>query len=111
MKFLDQNMIEPGDEFITASIMKEINFRENLRLAVEGIGWNPLRSPRPSPMFHVGRAYPSPSKSTVTPTTSSAFIKVNNDASVSVLCSNGGHGAGFGRGHGADCRRDPGRGL
>ena len=87
VKFLDQNMIEPGDEFITASIMKEINFRENLRLAVEGIGWESPPEPAADPHVKVGRGVSVAIKSTVTPTTSSAFIKVNNDASVSVLCS------------------------
>ena len=87
VKFLDQNMIEPGDEFITTSIMKEIDFRENLRLAVEGIGWESPPKPAAEPHIHVGRGVSVAIKSTVTPTTSSAFIKVNNDASVSVLCS------------------------
>ncbi len=87
VKFLDQNMIEPGDEFITTSIMKEIDFRENLRLAVEGIGWESPPKPAAEPHIQVGRGVSVAIKSTVTPTTSSAFIKVNNDSSVSVLCS------------------------
>ncbi len=87
VKFLDQNMIEPGDEFITTSIMKEIDFRENLRLAVEGIGWEFPPEPAAEPHIQVGRGVSVAIKSTVTPTTSSAFIKVNNDSSVSVLCS------------------------
>ena len=87
VKFLDQNMIEPGDEFITTSIMKEIDFRENLRLAVEGIGWESPPEPAAEPHIQVGRGVSVAIKSTVTPTTSSAFIKVNNDSSVSVLCS------------------------
>jgi CO/xanthine dehydrogenase Mo-binding subunit len=85
--FLDQNLIEPGDEFITTSIMKEINFKENLRQATEAIKWDTSPKPAAEPHIKVGRGVAVAIKSTVTPTTSSAFVKVNNDASVSVLCS------------------------
>ncbi len=87
VKFLDQNLLEPGDEFITTSIMKEINFKENLRLATEGVNWGAPPKPAPEPHIKVGRGVSVAIKSTVTPTISSAFIKVNNDSSVSVLCS------------------------
>ena len=85
--FLNRNLIEPGDEFITGSVMKEIDFRENLRSAAEGVGWGKPTSPPDPAHIKVGRGVALGMKSTVTPTTSSAFIKVNNDASVSVLCS------------------------
>lgn len=87
VKFLDQNLLEPGDEFVTTSIMKEINFKENLRLATEGVNWQTPPKPASEPHIKVGRGVSVAIKSTVTPTISSAFIKVNNDSSVSVLCS------------------------
>ena len=86
-EFLDRNLIEPGDEFITTSIMKEIDFKENLRRATEAIGWDKPPEPAAEAHVKVGRGVAVAIKSTVTPTTSSAFITVNNDGSVSVLCS------------------------
>jgi CO/xanthine dehydrogenase Mo-binding subunit len=67
--------------------MKEIDFKENLRQATEAIDWDKPPEPAAEAHVKVGRGVAVAIKSTVTPTTSSAFITVNNDGSVSVLCS------------------------
>jgi CO/xanthine dehydrogenase Mo-binding subunit len=87
VEFLNQNLLEEGDEFVTTSIMREINFKENLRLAAEAIGWSAPKKPAAEPHVKVGRGVAVAVKSTVTPSTSSAFVKVNNDGSVALLCA------------------------
>ncbi len=86
-EFLNHNLIEEGDEFVTTSIMRDVNFKENLRRAAEAIEWGKPGAPPAEPHIKAGKGVAVAVKSTVTPTTSSAFLMVNNDGSVSVLCS------------------------
>ncbi|MBI2880037.1 MAG: xanthine dehydrogenase family protein molybdopterin-binding subunit [Candidatus Tectomicrobia bacterium] len=81
-----KNVVEEGTIFATGSRLHSVGFKEVLEKTAEAIGWGkPSKSsaagkPR-------GKGIACIIKSTLTPSTSSAFVKVNEDGTVSLLSS------------------------
>lgn len=76
-----KNAVEEGSASATGQVLHSVGLKETLRQAAEKIGWG--RSLGPSR----GKGVACMHKSTVTPSASAAFVKLNEDASVTLLCS------------------------
>jgi len=76
-----KNAVEEGTVSATGQVLHSVGLKETLRRAAEKIGWG--TSPGPSR----GKGVACMHKSTVTPSASAAFVKLNEDASVTLLCS------------------------
>jgi len=76
-----KNAVEEGSLTATGQVLHSVGLKETLRQAAEKIGWGiPSGSNR-------GKGIACMHKSTVTPSSSAAFVKFNEDASATVLCS------------------------
>jgi len=76
-----KNAVEEGSASATGQVLHSVGLKETLRRAAEKIGWG--KSPGPSR----GKGIACMHKSTVTPSASAAFVKFNEDASATLLCS------------------------
>ena len=77
-----KNVLRDGDTFATGETVHDMHLEELLRDAARAIEWEPVsHSPRR------GKAITCAMKGTVTPSTSSAAVKLNDDGSLSVLTS------------------------
>jgi CO/xanthine dehydrogenase Mo-binding subunit len=76
-----KNAVEEGSISATGQVLHSVGLKETIRQAAEKIGWGQGSGP------YRGKGIACMHKSTVTPSSSSAFVKFNEDASVSVLCS------------------------
>jgi CO/xanthine dehydrogenase Mo-binding subunit len=76
-----KNAVEEGSTSITGQILHSVGLKETLRKAAEEIGWGEAAGP------NRGKGIACMHKSTVTPSSSAAFLKLNEDASVTLLCS------------------------
>ena len=76
-----KNAAEEGSISATGQVLHSVGLKETLRQAADKIGWGQGQAP-----FR-GKGIACMHKSTVTPSASSAFVKVNEDKSVTVLVS------------------------
>jgi carbon-monoxide dehydrogenase large subunit len=76
-----RNAVGEGSISATGQVFHSVGLKETIREAVRSIGWG--KDPRP---FR-GKGIACMHKPTVTPSSSAAFVKLNEDASVTVLCS------------------------
>lgn len=89
-----RNLVHDGDHFATGQVMEDIHLDQMLRgvsrwlAPSESAGRTPSRSSSPKPERTVrGRGFACIVKTTVTPSTSSAGLRMNDDGSLSVLTS------------------------
>jgi CO/xanthine dehydrogenase Mo-binding subunit len=76
-----KNAVEEGSVSATGQVFHSVGLKETIRRAADQIEWG--KDPGP---FR-GKGIACMHKPTVTPSSSSAFVKVNEDASATVLCS------------------------
>ena len=81
------NLLDEGDTFATGSKMHSIGFKECLRKAADAIQWKTPPAPSQNPKVKVGKGLSVTIKSTATPTTSSAYMKLNDDGTANVVAS------------------------
>jgi CO/xanthine dehydrogenase Mo-binding subunit len=82
-----KNLLRNGDRFATGEVVEDCAFGELLTAAARGIDWK-----SDEPPLRVGNKVRAKGlsciiKSTVTPSTSTAIVKLNDDASLNVLTS------------------------
>lgn len=82
-----RNLVEEGDSFSTGQRMTDVHFPELLRRVTDEVGWKRPPAPgRDGPTVR-GRGMAVGVKGTVTPSTSTAALKLNDDGSLSLLTS------------------------
>ncbi|HLI26484.1 MAG TPA: xanthine dehydrogenase family protein molybdopterin-binding subunit [Chloroflexota bacterium] len=81
-----RNLLRDGDAFATSEQMHDVHFHELLREAAAKVGWGTPK-PAPRPGKAIGRGVAVALKSTVTPSTSVAAVRVEADGSITVLSS------------------------
>jgi CO/xanthine dehydrogenase Mo-binding subunit len=81
-----RNVLRDGDQFSTGQICEEMHYPELLTTVAEAIGWGREREPA-STTRRRGRGIACTVKGTVTPSTSTATVKLNEDGSATVLTS------------------------
>jgi CO/xanthine dehydrogenase Mo-binding subunit len=81
-----RNLVESGDSYVDGGLLEDIRYPSMLRAAAEAVAWG-----QPKPMLssgeRVGRGLAVVMKTTSTPSTSSATVKLNDDGSLDVLTS------------------------
>jgi carbon-monoxide dehydrogenase large subunit len=75
------NAVEEGSESVLGEVLHSVGLKECLQKAADAVGWH---APKPSGR---GRGIGCMHKSTGTPTSSAAFVKLNEDGTVSLLSS------------------------
>jgi carbon-monoxide dehydrogenase large subunit len=89
-----RNIYREGDVSVTGETLKNVGVRECLERAAAAIGWDqPLERRAPSGARR-GRGLACILKSTLTPTASFGFVKLNGDGSAEVITSAVEHGQG-----------------
>ncbi len=97
-----KNLLGEGDISVTGERMRRVGVGECLERVAASIGYEtPLERTAPSGA-HRGRGLACILKSTLTPTASFGFVKLNNDGSVDVITSAVEHGQGCPHRAGAD---------
>ncbi|MDR0357978.1 MAG: molybdopterin-dependent oxidoreductase, partial [bacterium] len=82
-----RNLVHEGDSFSTGQRMSDMHFPELLRRVTDEVGWKRPPAPdRDGPTVR-GRGIAVGVKGTVTPSTSTAALKLNDDGSLSLLTS------------------------
>ncbi|MBO0891400.1 MAG: xanthine dehydrogenase family protein, partial [Acidothermales bacterium] len=81
-----RNLLADGDTFATGQVLDDVRFRDLLDDAVRLFDDEPDDAPR-DPAIRRGRGCAVGVKSTITPSTSNASVKVNGDGSMQVLTS------------------------
>jgi CO/xanthine dehydrogenase Mo-binding subunit len=81
-----RNALRDGDTFATSEHMHDVHFEEILRDTAAKIGWGTPKRAAP-PRKAVGRGVALALKSTVTPSSSSAGVRLEGDGSLTVLSS------------------------
>jgi CO/xanthine dehydrogenase Mo-binding subunit len=84
-----RNLLRDGDEFATGQVVEDFHLDEVLRTVARRIGWTgpgPPEAPRRGSTVR-GKGLACTLKTTVTPSTSTATIKLNEDGSASLLAS------------------------
>ncbi|MDI6755427.1 MAG: xanthine dehydrogenase family protein molybdopterin-binding subunit [Thermodesulfobacteriota bacterium] len=76
-----KNSVEEGSISATGQALHSVGLKETIQQAAMKIGWG--QNPGPNR----GKGIACMHKSTVTPSSSAAFVKLNEDASVTLLCS------------------------
>jgi carbon-monoxide dehydrogenase large subunit len=76
-----RNAVEEGSESILGEVLHSVGVKECLRRAADALDWRAPKAPGR------GRGIACMHKSTGTPTSSAAFVKLNEDGSVSLLSS------------------------
>src|SRR5205807_496291 len=96
LEFREMNVLRDGDTFCTGETVQDMHYRDMLLAeAKRAIDWTPQEAPwlrkegssKPSGTKRRGKAITCVIKSSVTPSTSSASVKLNEDGSLSVLTS------------------------
>jgi CO/xanthine dehydrogenase Mo-binding subunit len=82
-----KNLLQDGDTFATGETVTDCHFRELLSSAASAIGWNADERPQRSGSKVRAKGLSCIIKGTVTPSTSTASVKLNDDGSVDVLTS------------------------
>jgi carbon-monoxide dehydrogenase large subunit len=75
-----------GDRWINGQVLHGVGLSETLEKARREIGWGKVKQ-KPSGTKRRGKGIATMLKGTLTPSSSCCFIRVNQDASVTVLCS------------------------
>jgi CO/xanthine dehydrogenase Mo-binding subunit len=82
-----RNLLEDGDTFATGEVVEDCHFKELLAKAADAVDWERTKTP----VYNGSRVRASGLsciiKGTVTPSTSTASVKLNEDGSVNVLTS------------------------
>jgi len=82
-----QNLLRDGDTFATGETVQDCHYGELLTSAAEAIDWQPDELPRRNGSKVRAKGLSCIIKSTVTPSTSTACLKLNDDGSLNVLTS------------------------
>src|SRR5262245_47813621 len=83
-----RNLLQDGDEFATGQVVEDFHLAEVLHTVSDRIGWTgPGPAGAPGPGLVRGKGLACTLKTTVTPSTSTAAIKLNEDGSASLLTS------------------------
>jgi CO/xanthine dehydrogenase Mo-binding subunit len=83
-----RNLLRDGDEFATGQVVADFHLDDVLRKVAGRVGWSgPGPSSAPEPSLARGKGLACTLKTTVTPSTSTATIKLNEDGSASLLTS------------------------
>lgn len=82
-----KNLLDEGGIFATGEILYSIGLRESLEKAAEGINWKDKleRKPERDGKKFRGKGIACFIKSTLTPSNSSAMVKINEDGSLTVI--------------------------
>jgi len=75
-----------GDKYINGQVLHGVGLKETLDKASREIGWGETKK-QPSTIKRRGKGVAVTLKGTPTPTDSCCFIKINQDANVTVICS------------------------
>lgn len=75
-----------GDHYINGQVLHSVGLTETLKKSAHEIGWGKVTQSN-SPTKRRGKGIATMLKGTLTPTSSSCFIKMDRDASVTVICS------------------------
>lgn len=76
-----RNAVEEGSESVLGEVLHSVGVKACLQQAADAVGWGTAKAP------NRGRGVACMHKSTGTPTSSAAFVKVNEDGTVSLLSS------------------------
>jgi CO/xanthine dehydrogenase Mo-binding subunit len=82
-----RNLVHEGDSFSTGQRMSDVHFHELLRRVTDEVGWGKPPAPDQDGRTVRGLGMAVAVKGTVTPSTSTAGLKLNEDGSVSLLTS------------------------
>jgi CO/xanthine dehydrogenase Mo-binding subunit len=82
-----KNLLEDGDTVMTGEPMEDAHFKELLGEAASWIGWTPGERPQRDGSKVRAKGLSCIIKGTVTPSTSTAVAKLNDDGSLDVLTS------------------------
>jgi CO/xanthine dehydrogenase Mo-binding subunit len=86
-EFRMKNLLVDGDRVMTGEEIEDAHFRELLTAAAEDIGWDASEPPRRDGAKVRAKGLACIIKGTVTPSTSTAAAKLNDDGSLNVLTS------------------------
>ena len=89
-----RNIYVDGDTSVTGETLKNVGVKECLERAAKGIGWGTPREKRTPSGTRRGRGLACILKSTLTPTASFGFVKLDADGSAQVITSAVEHGQG-----------------
>lgn len=81
------NLLQNGDVFHTGQVMEDVGFDQLLEKAALGIGWERTRLVNSSKITSRGKGIAVCLKGTATPSTSSAYVKMNADGSINLMCN------------------------
>jgi CO/xanthine dehydrogenase Mo-binding subunit len=87
LEFRLKNLLEDGQSVMTGEDMVDAHFKELLTTATDWIGWDPAEEPRRSGSKVRAKGFSCIIKGTVTPSTSTAGAKLNEDGSLQILSS------------------------
>jgi CO/xanthine dehydrogenase Mo-binding subunit len=87
LEFRMKNLLEDGQSVMTGEAIVDAHFKELLGTAAEKIGWDPAEKPRQIGSKVRAKGLACIIKGTVTPSTSTAAAKLNEDGSLQVLTS------------------------
>lgn len=82
-----KNLLHDGDRVMTGEVVEDVHFDELLTRAAEGVGYRPGEAPLRNGSKVRAKGLSCIIKSTVTPSTSTATVKLNEDGSLNVLTS------------------------
>ncbi len=87
LEFRMKNLLEDGQSVMTGEDMFDAHFKELLTTATARIGWDPAEEPRRNGSKVRAKGFACIIKGTVTPSTSTAAAKLNEDGSLQILSS------------------------
>lgn len=82
-----KNLLGAGDTYATGETMRELHFQELLEDAAYAIGWRDREDAVVPSHRRRGKGVATMMMATITPSTSTATVKVNGDGSINVLSS------------------------
>jgi CO/xanthine dehydrogenase Mo-binding subunit len=82
-----KNLLQDGDTAMTGEVVEDCHFRELLTKAAEAVNWKPGEEALRNGSRVRAKGLSCIMKSTVTPSTSTASVKLNEDGSLNVLTS------------------------
>ncbi|MBI4491571.1 MAG: xanthine dehydrogenase family protein molybdopterin-binding subunit [Chloroflexi bacterium] len=87
LEFRLKNVVRDGDSFAIGGLLEQMHYPELLGRVARALEAGEQRPARLGPHVRVGRGYALAIKTTNTPTTSTATLKLNEDGSLNVLVS------------------------
>ncbi len=87
LEFRKMNVLRKGDTFHTGEIIENIDFDRLLDSVAMGIGWRGQEKRDIKQIKSIGKGMAISLKSTATPSTSGAYLKMNSDGSVMLMCN------------------------